>query len=98
MASADAEGAGPTRMVRAREWSDEVEEAYRFQEAGYRDEREALALGHPPIERWPDLRLVRKLVTRESLGTAAESKIYFSKRRECEDKDLSKVKLYAYDS
>ena len=98
MASADAEGAGPTRMVRAREWSDEVEEAYRFQEAGYRDEREALALGHPPIERWPDLGLVRKLVTRESLGTAAESKIYFSKRRECEDKDLSKVKLYAYDS
>eukprot|EP00966_Prymnesium_polylepis_P003471 79797-Prymnesium_polylepis.2 len=40
-------------MSRAKEWTEDVEDAYRLQEAGYRDEREALSLGHPPIERWP---------------------------------------------
>ena len=30
----------PTSMSRAKEWSPEAEEAYRFQTAGYRDEVE----------------------------------------------------------
>ena len=30
----------PTSMSRAKEWSPEAEEAYRFQTAGYRDEIE----------------------------------------------------------
>ena len=30
----------PTSMTRAKEWSVEAEEAYRFQTAGYRDEVE----------------------------------------------------------
>ena len=83
-------------MVRAREWSAEVEDAYRLQEAGYKDEHEAIALGHPPVERWADAGFIRKLVTRESLGKETPSTLYFSKRRECEDKDLNRVKLYQY--
>ena len=42
----------PTGMERARVWSEEVEDAYRLQEAGYRDEVELLACGQPPAERW----------------------------------------------
>lgn len=86
----------PTRMMRAKEWNVEVENAYRLQEAGYRDETEATALGHPPVERWPDLGFVRKLVTKETVTSATPSTIYFSKKRECQDKDLPKVKLFMY--
>ena len=34
----------PKSMVRPRHWSEEVEEAYRFQLAGYRDRNEYLAI------------------------------------------------------
>ena len=44
-----------------------------------------------------NLHLIKKLVTRESLGKPNTSTIYFSKRRECEDKDLNRVKLYHYE-
>ena len=92
----------PVRMQRARAWSALVENAYRLQEAGYKDEHEAMQLGHDPIERWPEAEagaaaLIRKLVTRETVDKEARSTIYFSKRRECSDKDLSKVKLYFYE-
>jgi hypothetical protein len=91
-------GGAATRVVRAKEWSVEVENAYRLQEAGYRDEHEALSLGHPPLEYWPtEPPLVRKLVTRETVGKEAQSQIYFGKKRECDEKNLNKVKLYAYD-
>ena len=82
----------------AAEWTAEVENAYRLQEAGYRDEREALSLGHPPIERWPEpIGFIRKLVTRQTLGKPdKQSLLYFPKRRECEDKLLNQVKLYQY--
>ena len=86
-------------MSRAREWSAEVEDAYRLQEAGYRDETEAVSLGHPPIERWPPpVGFIRKLITRETIGKpeGAQSTLYFSKRRECEDKSVNQVKLYTY--
>jgi hypothetical protein len=91
-------GGAATGMARAREWGPEVEDAYRFQVAGYKDEAEALALGHAPIERWPDGGFVRKLVTKESLMQPAKghSQLYFSKKRECEDKDLNQVKMYTY--
>ena len=91
--------ASPTKMTRAREWSHAAEDAYRLQEAGYRDEREALSLGHPPIERWPEpVGFIRKLVTRETLtkGGDKHSILYFSKKRECEDKLLNSVKLFTY--
>ena len=97
-AAAAGAGEGPTRMTRAREWNAEVEDAYRMQEAGYKDESDAIALGHAPIERWPDGGFIRKLVTKETLNNPAKppSQLYFPKRRECEDKDVPKVKLYQY--
>ena len=58
------------RMTRAKEWSAEVEDAYRLQEAGYKDEREALSLGHPPIERWPG-------------GEFCDGRVVLVCRREC---------------
>ena len=42
----------PTGMERARVWSELVEDAYRLQEAGYRDEAELIACGQPAAERW----------------------------------------------
>ena len=91
-------GAAPKSMVRASEWTPEVENAFRIQEAGYRDATDALARGHPPLEYWPtEPPLLKKMVTRETLGKEASSIIYFSKRRECEDKSLAQVKLYSYD-
>ena len=91
-------GGAATRLVRAKEWSVEVENAYRLQEAGYRDEHEALSLGHPALEYWPtEPPLIRKLVTKETVGKEAQSQIYFGKKRECDEKNLNKVKLYAYD-
>ena len=98
---AAAPGGAATGMVRAKEWNGAVENAYRLQEAGYKDEHEARSLGHPPLEYWPpkapETALIRKLVTRETVQKEAHSTIYFSKARECEDKDLSKVKMYTYD-
>ncbi|KAL1526808.1 hypothetical protein AB1Y20_015501 [Prymnesium parvum] len=89
----------PTRMVRAKEWNENVEDAYRLQEAGYRDVHEALSLGHPPIERWPG-GFIKKLLTKESLAKSqaggAVSMLYFRKARECEGKDVNKIKLYEY--
>ena len=90
-------GGRPTRMERAREWNVEVENAYRLQEAGYKDAREALSLGHPPLEHWPEQGFLRKLTTRETIGKDNGSMLYFSKRRECEDKELHRIKLYYYD-
>ena len=88
---------GATRIARAKEWNVEVENAYRLQEAGYQDETDALSQGRPPIERWPEVGFIRKLITKETLGKEATSQIYFSKKRECEEKDLNKIKLYYYD-
>ena len=38
--SGSGEGGQPKTMTRPKIWSEEVEEAYRFQLAGYRDEKE----------------------------------------------------------
>eukprot|EP00326_Haptolina_ericina_P011316 CAMPEP_0181219016 /NCGR_PEP_ID=MMETSP1096-20121128/28019_1 /TAXON_ID=156174 ORGANISM="Chrysochromulina ericina, Strain CCMP281" /NCGR_SAMPLE_ID=MMETSP1096 /ASSEMBLY_ACC=CAM_ASM_000453 /LENGTH=129 /DNA_ID=CAMNT_0023311305 /DNA_START=81 /DNA_END=470 /DNA_ORIENTATION=- len=84
----------PVRMARAKEWDETVENAYRLQEAGYRDLAEARSLGHPEPELWPQTGLIRKLTTKESMRKEVPSTLYFRKQRECADKDLSKVKLY----
>jgi len=39
-----AEDIKPKSMIRPKVWSEEVEEAYRFQVAGYRDEREYISV------------------------------------------------------
>ena len=68
MVEAPTEGKqSPVRMARAKEWDETVENAYRLQEAGYRDLAEARSLGHPEPELWPQTGLIRKLTTKESM-------------------------------
>lgn len=78
-------------MQRARSWTEEVEEAYRFQLAGYRDELEYLDINKGIIvDRWLHNNFVKKLVRKDGYF------YYYDKTRECPDKDLNKVKLYGY--
>ena len=44
----------PKSLIRPKSWSTEVENAYRFQLAGYRDEIEYMALNKREIDRWPE--------------------------------------------
>eukprot|EP00699_Malawimonas_sp_californiana_P000183 EC713096.1.p2 GENE.EC713096.1~~EC713096.1.p2 ORF type:complete len:92 (+),score=8.77 EC713096.1:41-277(+) len=78
-------------MERAKAWNVAVEDTYRFQCSGWRDAVEYVAVNQTEPERWPESQLVKKLVVKGS-GTWN----YFSVKRECLDKDLPKVKLYAY--
>ena len=86
----------PIGMSRAKEWSVEVEEAFRLQEAGYKGIPELLALGLPEPERWPESGFIRKLQTRHSFDAGAQVFLYFRKTPECESKYLNRVKLYVF--
>lgn len=85
------DGPKPKSMVRAKSWNDEVENAFRFQVAGYRDEIEYKLITNNEAERWPKHPgYVKKLVRRD--GTF----YYFNRARECQDKEVHKIKLYQY--
>jgi len=86
----------PVGVQRAREWSAQVENAFRVQEAGYRDLHELVLLGEGEPDKWPSTGFFKKIRTKESLGGASPSHLYFSQRRECTDSDLPRVKLYDY--
>lgn len=82
----------PKSMKRAKKWSEEVENAFRFQTAGYRDEIEYKKFHNYEAERWPvSPGYVKKLKRKD--GTF----YYYNKARECKDKDLHKIKLYSYE-
>uniref|UniRef100_K7GDW9 Meiosis/spermiosis associated 1 n=2 Tax=Pelodiscus sinensis TaxID=13735 RepID=K7GDW9_PELSI len=88
MASADIK---PKSISRAKKWSDEVENLYRFQQAGYRDEIEYKQVKQVDmVDRWPETGFVKKLQRRDNTF------YYYNKQRECEDKEVHKVKVYAY--
>ncbi|KAJ8302072.1 hypothetical protein KUTeg_021059 [Tegillarca granosa] len=81
--------AQPTHMTRAKHWNEEVENAYRFQLAGWRDQVEYT--GHKgEVTTWPN-GLIKKLMRKSD-----ECWYYFNKTRECADKDINKCKLYTY--
>uniref|UniRef100_S4RFM5 Meiosis/spermiogenesis associated 1 n=2 Tax=Petromyzontidae TaxID=7746 RepID=S4RFM5_PETMA len=81
----------PKTMSRARSWSEVVEDLYRFQQAGYRDETEyRLVRNVAEVDRWPDTGYVKKLQRRDNTF------YYYNRQRECEDKEVHKVKVYAY--
>ncbi|XP_054845188.1 meiosis expressed gene 1 protein homolog isoform X2 [Eublepharis macularius] len=93
--SSDISGASadmkPKSIRRAKTWSDEVENLYRFQQAGYRDEIEYKQVKHvAAVERWPETGFVKKLQRRDNTF------YYYDKERECADKEVHKVKVYAY--
>ncbi|KAM7178588.1 meiosis expressed gene 1 protein homolog isoform 1-T1 [Macrochelys suwanniensis] len=88
MASADIK---PKSISRAKKWSDEIENLYRFQQAGYRDEIEYKQVKQVDmVDRWPETGFVKKLQRRDNTF------YYYNKQRECEDKEVHKVKVYAY--
>ncbi|XP_069483933.1 meiosis expressed gene 1 protein homolog [Ambystoma mexicanum] len=81
----------PKSMSRAKQWSDEIENLYRFQQAGYRDEIEYKRVKQVEmVDRWPETGFVKKLQRKDNTF------YYYNKQRECEDKEVNKVKVYAY--
>ncbi|XP_014110638.1 PREDICTED: meiosis expressed gene 1 protein homolog isoform X2 [Pseudopodoces humilis] len=81
----------PKSMHRAKIWSDNVENLYRFQQAGYRDEVEYKQVKQvDEVECWPETGFVKKLQRRDNTF------YYYNRQRECEDKDVHKVKVYVY--
>ena len=73
-----------------REWSDIVEEAYRFQLAGYKDQKEYLTVNKlDSVDRWPHNNYVKKLRRRDG------NFYYYNRHRECADKDLRTIRIYA---
>ncbi|KAM3858892.1 meiosis expressed gene 1 protein homolog [Diretmus argenteus] len=83
--------AKPKSMSRAKEWTAEVENLYRFQQAGYRDELEYRQIKYGAlVDKWPESGFVKKLQRRD------ETFYYYNRKRECQDKELRKVKVYVY--
>ncbi|KFP88130.1 Meiosis-expressed 1, partial [Apaloderma vittatum] len=81
----------PKSVYRAQKWSGDVENLYRFQQAGYRDEVEYKQVKQvDTVECWPETGFVKKLQRRDNTF------YYYNKKRECEDKDVHKVKVYVY--
>ncbi|XP_045389879.1 meiosis expressed gene 1 protein homolog isoform X1 [Lemur catta] len=88
MASSDVK---PKSVSRAKKWSEEIENLYRFQQAGYRDEIEYKQVKQVSmVDRWPETGYVKKLQRRDNTF------YYYNKQRECDDKEVHKVKIYAY--
>mmetsp|Transcript_11449 Transcript_11449/g.33773 ORF Transcript_11449/g.33773 Transcript_11449/m.33773 type:complete len:94 (+) Transcript_11449:80-361(+) len=81
----------PIRMRRAKAWNVEVENAYRFQCAGWRSAEE-YAQGEygDEISWFSDSGLVEKVQNRQGLF------MYFKRHRECLDKYLPRVKIFEY--
>lgn len=80
----------PKSMSRAKGWTAEVENLFRFQQAGYRDELEYLQVQGATIDKWPETGFVKKLQRRDNTF------YYYSKKRECQENEVHKVKVYAY--
>ncbi|NXG66296.1 MEIG1 protein, partial [Hemiprocne comata] len=81
----------PKSVHHAQKWSDDVENLYRFQQAGYRDEVEYKQVKQvDTVEYWPETGFVKKLQRRDNTF------YYYDKQRECEDEEVHKVKVYVY--
>ena len=83
-------GRKPKKMTRAKTWSYDVEQNFRYQAAGYRDLDEYL-MSHEMPELWPETGFVRVLVNKVS-GFF----MYFRRERECKDSVVQRIKLYQY--
>ena len=78
----------PSGMTRAKAWSLEVENSFRYQLAGWMDISEYLSKYSCP-EIWPDSGMIKCLQNKKT-----GYYMYFRQHRECEDKYLNRVKLY----
>ncbi|VDN11959.1 unnamed protein product [Dibothriocephalus latus] len=78
-----------TKSSQAKTWSKEIEEAYRFKIAGYRDEAEYKAANlNFEIERWPESGFVKKLRRKDG------SFFYYNRERECPQWEIMRLKLF----
>ena len=77
-------------MKRAKTWCPEVENSYRYQEAGWKSIEEYMET-HSEPEVWPESGFV-KCLQNKTTGFF----MYFRGGRECEDKHLNKIKIYSY--
>ena len=80
----------PIGMQRAKMWTIEVENSYRYQLAGFKDESEYLQM-YPPPEHWPNGGMIKCLNVKST-----EFFMYFRQTRECLDKHVNKVKIYQF--
>ena len=82
----------PKSVKCASRWSEEVEEAYRFQLAGYRDEKDYISIQKvDSVERWGgENGFVKKLKRKDGCF------YYYDQTRECPDREVHKTKLYSY--
>jgi len=80
----------PKSMSRPKQWNELVENAYRFQLAGFKDEIEYKAVMDKEADRWPETGYVKKLQRRDGCF------YYYNRQRECPDKEIHKTKIYAY--
>lgn len=83
----------PGTVVRATEWTEAVENAYRLQFCDYRDLQEYESHWGPP-EYWPADEQGNKFISKVQLKGSGHF-TYWRKFRECEDKNVKKVKLYS---
>lgn len=86
--SAEYQNRKPTGMTRAKTWSLEVENSFRYQLAGWMDISEYLSQYTCP-EVWPESGMIKCLQNKKT-----GYYMYFRQHRECEDKYLNRVKLY----
>lgn len=80
-------------MVRATVWNQDVENAYRLQFCGYRDVQEYESHWGTP-EYWPADEAGNIFISKVKLKGSGFF-TYWRKFRECEDKNIKKVKLYS---
>lgn len=89
----------PKRMERAKIWSEQAEEAWRLQQAGYRDIFDYQKIRNKAPERWDDDKnRIKKLevVPKRKRGEAGDDCyfMYFDKKPELEKRELHTVKIY----
>jgi hypothetical protein len=74
-------------------WSIEVENAFRFQAAGWRDEKEYLSDANNDLpDLFEDPFPCVKMLKAKKTGYF----MYFRSTRECDEKHLNKIKIFEY--
>jgi hypothetical protein len=83
--------AKPKKMVRCTTWDENVEAAFRYQSAGWRDTREYLA-ANGEVTVWAGTTWPKCLQIK-----GGEDRCYFGKKRECASSLIPRVKLFSYE-
>ena len=86
----------PIGVTRAKQWSPEVEDAFRLSEAGWKGVPELHAFGLQEPERWPETGFIRKLQTRHSAEHGGFVQVYFARKPECASRHIHRVKIYRW--